>query len=464
MFGAVESATNYTEMYQYDPLGEVDTYGYSQDKVWGANVFTARADQSIVALGFYAPVPASGYTLYAGSSLDTLRALGSGTLAIPGFHTVKLASMLNVTAGDPFAVAIRLVAPGAEFPLSVEYQLPGYSTQATAAPGQSFTRMDDGPWRDLTDWNGSANVCLKAYAGSADVGLAADVTPPQTIASGADAGWHARPVTVTLAAADPDPAASGVAYTEYRLDGGSWTHGSSVTILAPRDTKVTHIIGFRSVDLAGNIEVEQTCKVKIATTVAPSPLAPPTTSASGSDDAWHRSPVTVTFSALPSVGGLAVAYTEYRLDGGEWTRGTRVFVPASADHSADGEHVILYRSADIGVPANIEEAKSCAVKIDTTGPSISTKNARGSVGHAIALRLCVDDVLSPQATAITVVVRNARGTVVMRWAASGTRATGGWMSRGWTPRAKGTYRYYVSARDLAGNAQSKMGSARVVVR
>ena len=33
-----------------------------------------------------------------------------------------------------------------------------------------------------------------------------------------------------------------------------------------------------------------------------------------------------------------------------------------------------------------------------------------------------------------------------------------------TPKAKGTYRYYVYAKDSAGNAQSKVGSAKVVVR
>ena len=44
------------------------------------------------------------------------------------------------------------------------------------------------------------------------------------------------------------------------------------------------------------------------------------------------------------------------------------------------------------------------------------------------------------------------------------RNTATWYSAKWTPKARGTYRYYVYAKDLAGNAQSKVGSARVVVR
>ena len=34
----------------------------------------------------------------------------------------------------------------------------------------------------------------------------------------------------------------------------------------------------------------------------------------------------------------------------------------------------------------------------------------------------------------------------------------------WKPKAKGTYRYYVCGKDFAGNAQHRVGSAKVVVR
>jgi len=291
-----------------------------------------------------------------------------------------------------------------------------------------------------------------------------DTAAPTTTVHGADSLWHAAPVALSFTAEDTGTGASGVAFTEHKLDDGAWTRGTSLTVPAPPGVQVIHTVLFRSQDNAGNVEVAKSCTVKINTLAGPPPVDPPTTTASGYYDAWHRSPVTVSFTALPAVGGLAVAYTEYRLDGGEWTRGTRLTVPASADHSADGLHTISYRSADLAVPANVESEQTCTVKIDTTGPTISTKNARGNVGRGIALKLCVDDALSPQATAITVVVRNARGTAVMLWTASGTRATGAWMSRGWTPRAKGTYRYYVSATDLAGNAQGKVGSAKVTVR
>ena len=98
-----------------------------------------------------------------------------------------------------------------------------------------------------------------------------DTTPPVTTASGYDASWHKAPVTVTFSATDPGAGASGVAYTEHRLDAGSWTRGASCTVPAPANTSHVYTVGYRSVDVAGNVEAEKTVQVKIDTTTpAPS--------------------------------------------------------------------------------------------------------------------------------------------------------------------------------------------------
>jgi len=72
-------------------------------------------------------------------------------------------------------------------------------------------------------------------------------------------------------------------------------------------------------------------------------VTPPPTTASGVDAAWHRSPVTVTFSASDNPGGSSVARTEYKLDSGPWISATSCTVPAPANHSGDGEHTVSYR-------------------------------------------------------------------------------------------------------------------------
>ena len=62
-----------------------------------------------------------------------------------------------------------------------------------------------------------------------------DTKPPVTSQEGADDLWHNGERTVTFSAVDPDaPNSSGVAYTEYAVDGGPWTEGTSLTIAGAR--------------------------------------------------------------------------------------------------------------------------------------------------------------------------------------------------------------------------------------
>ena len=95
-----------------------------------------------------------------------------------------------------------------------------------------------------------------------------DTTRPVTT-DDSDGLWHNSPVTVDFAATDANlPDASGVAYTEYSLDGGAtWTQGASVTIPAPADHSNDgyHTMSYHSTDNAGNRENAQSCTVKIDT-------------------------------------------------------------------------------------------------------------------------------------------------------------------------------------------------------
>ena len=196
-----------------------------------------------------------------------------------------------------------------------------------------------------------------------------------------------------------------------------------------------------------------------------SDTTPPTTTATGADSLWHNSAVTVTFTATDNPGGSGMsggqAKTEYQLDGGSWVSGTTCTVVAPADHSGDGQHTVNYRSTDAA--GNVEPAKSVSVEIDTERPTTSAQPAGGRRGQAIAITYRVDDKLSPAGTAVAVIVRNSHGNVVMRLAA-GTKNVGTWYAVEWLPTAVGSYRYSVTATDLAGNEQVKAGSAAVTVR
>ena len=189
---------------------------------------------------------------------------------------------------------------------------------------------------------------------------------------------------------------------------------------------------------------------------------PPVTTQTGADDAWHNKPVTVTFTATDAGSAVSGVFaTRYAVDAGSWRTGTTATVVAPMDHSNDGLHTVKVSSTDnVG---NEESPKELLVRIDTAGPATAAKATSGRRGRAVALRYKVADSLSPMATAIRIVVRNSRGDAVKTIRPT-ARSTATWYSARWTPKARGTYRYHVYAKDLAGNAQSRVGSARVVVR
>ena len=162
-----ESTSNYTGIYQYDPLGDVNDmwYGAPSPTGWFANVFTANATASLGAVGFYTVTPGTSYEVYSGASLATKTLRASGTLAYMGYHTVTLPSAMALTGGQRFAVAVKVTSLGTTHPIAEEYPIVGYSDAATAQAGQSYVSMDGSSWKDLTTLSGFAedNVCLKAY-------------------------------------------------------------------------------------------------------------------------------------------------------------------------------------------------------------------------------------------------------------------------------------------------------------
>ena len=90
-------------------------------------------------------------------------------------------------------------------------------------------------------------------------------------------------------------------------------------------------------------------------------VSPPLTEDDG-DTAWHQWDTTVYFSAWDKYSG--VDHTEYSVDGGgSWVTGDQVTVAAPPDGSGDGVFTIFYRSVDVA--GNVEEPRSCIVKIST---------------------------------------------------------------------------------------------------
>lgn len=170
-FQKPEAATNYDEIYQYDPYGWVDSMGYSSNTAWFANIFTAASNTSIQAAGFYAVGSKNTYTVYVYTNVSN-NAPRSGKLAVsksgkstfPGYFTVPLGKKVAVKKGQKFAVVVKLNAKGTYYPISVEYFWKNYTKSAKGKKGESFVSPNGNLWEFATDYEAKMNVCLKAYA------------------------------------------------------------------------------------------------------------------------------------------------------------------------------------------------------------------------------------------------------------------------------------------------------------
>jgi hypothetical protein len=95
-----------------------------------------------------------------------------------------------------------------------------------------------------------------------------DVAPPVTTHATSGAG----PVRVTLEAADEGACASGLAKTEYRVDGGAWAEYSQpFSVSAPG----AHTVEYRSTDSAGNQEATRQLSFTITTVSGGGGTTPP---------------------------------------------------------------------------------------------------------------------------------------------------------------------------------------------
>ncbi|MGB9834826.1 MAG: lectin like domain-containing protein, partial [bacterium] len=166
VFNNAEPVTNYGKIYQYDTLGWTTSGSFGSQTGWFAAVFQTTSTETISAVGFYSSALNSSYEVYAQPSYTGSNLKGSlvasGTLSLPGFHTVSFAPQ-PIPPGY-FSVAVKLTTPGFYSPIPVEYPISGYSSTATALPGQTFVSSDGSSWQDLNSIWPNSSVCLKAYA------------------------------------------------------------------------------------------------------------------------------------------------------------------------------------------------------------------------------------------------------------------------------------------------------------
>jgi len=327
-----EPTSNYYHIYQYDPFGWVASYGETGDSAYFANIFTAQSGEDITAVAFYTPslntqykislYKGVGITPVSGSALSTQ----SGTISIPGYHTITLSQPVQVKQGEKFSIVVKLTTPGNNYPVAIEYRYPGFSSRASAQAGESYVSGNGIIWTDLTTIYDNSNVCLKAFSslpGQTTQTQGATTTPaptPTPTFSGGDSsppsitisspGAYAtvspgQNVVITWSASDNKGVSS--VTLQYSSNGGTiWNtiadnqlKSGSYTWAIPTNTGTTLILKITAHDTSGNIGsqtrvlfIKNTPAISTMTP-APTPTPTPTPTFSGGDS----SPPSITISS-----------------------------------------------------------------------------------------------------------------------------------------------------------------------
>jgi FIMAH domain-containing protein/beta-propeller repeat-containing protein len=305
-------------------------------------------------------------------------------------------------------------------------------------------------WTDSTDWATRTTV-QPAYAGSED-GFVAKIspgtTPPDTIAptttialSGTPGipGWYTSPVTVSLSSVEND-GGRGLAYMEYSLNGGPFKrYTTPLTVTTSGTTRVTA----RATDWAGNVETPPaSAAVAIDTT---GPVVSFQVTGTFGLGGWLKSSATVTVFGV-DIAGTGVESVEYRIGNAAFQSYTAPFVI-----STDGVTQVTARATDRN--GNVSTSTQ-TVSIDTSAPRASlalagTSGLAGWYQSPVTVSLsAVDD--APGSGVATVEYRINDG-VFQLYAAP------------FVVLAEGTTRITARATDRAGNVESPLPAALVMI-
>ncbi|MDD1707257.1 MAG: lectin like domain-containing protein, partial [Methanoregulaceae archaeon] len=296
-------------------------------------------------------------TPVSGSALSTQ----SGTIGIPGYHTITLSSPVKVKQGEKFSVVVKLTTLGNNYPVAIEYPYSGFSSAATSRSGESYVSNNGVSWTDLTTIYTNSNVCLKAFSSRPSqtnqmqqtplitptpAQSTADSTPPSvTISSPTSYATVSQGQSLSLSWSSSDNKGVGLVTLQYSSNGGSsWTtiadnqpQSGTYTWTIPNAAATSLSIKITARDTSGNVGSQTRTlfvrKVTVVPTVIPTPTPtptpssradsiPPTVTISSPTSYASISPgqsLAITWSASDNKGVTSVALQYSSNGGGSWT-------------------------------------------------------------------------------------------------------------------------------------------------
>lgn len=169
VYTRVEDTDNYDNIYQSDLCGWVGQLGYNKESMYGANVFTTKGQEELVAAGFYATGKDSQYELYVvrnfenEESLEQRIPVASGRLSNAGYYTVSFNRGIVLEAGERYAIVLHIITPNTIHPMAIEYRADDATEHVILDDGESYISANGNGWKSV-DTVEDCNLCIKAFS------------------------------------------------------------------------------------------------------------------------------------------------------------------------------------------------------------------------------------------------------------------------------------------------------------
>lgn len=242
------------------------------------------------------------------------------------------------------------------------------ATDAISGVARVEYRVDDNAWQPYAPFaiqvEGEHLVSFRStdHLGNSEptrtTRVLIDSTPPETVVKPGLPRQEkdgrliiSRATTFDLS---PFDSGSGVAKSEYRLDGEPWRDYAQFTVAS----EGTHVIAFRSIDRIGHVEPEKFLHVVVDVTPPETSMQIQAASREAGGETYVGPSTLIKLQAID--WGSDIAATEYRIDDGSM----KPYAPFTV--SEPGRHGVAFRSIDS--MGNREAEKQKTLTVDATPP------------------------------------------------------------------------------------------------
>ena len=89
--------------------------------------------------------------------------VAKGKLGNAGYYTIDFDAPVPVEEGERYGIILRILTPGTQKPLAIEFQGDEFTSVADISDGESYISSSGEQWESLEETQES-NLCLKVYS------------------------------------------------------------------------------------------------------------------------------------------------------------------------------------------------------------------------------------------------------------------------------------------------------------